>query len=123
MRPLDVAVLCLYLAGTVLFSTYFSRSQHNIRDYFITGRRMPWWAVMGSIVATETSTVTFISVPELAYGGDFTFLQLAIGSSAADSSSPSSSFPPMFAGSCSPCTNCSAAALDPASDDSPLRFS
>ena len=70
MRPLDVAVLCLYLAGTVVFSAYLSRSQHNIRDYFITGRRMPWWAVMGSIVATETSTVTFISVPELAYGGD-----------------------------------------------------
>ena len=41
MRALDVAVLCLYLAGTVLLSTYFSRSQHNIRDYFITGRRMP----------------------------------------------------------------------------------
>ena len=79
MRPLDVAVLCLYLAGTVLFSTYFSRSQHNIRDYFITGRRMPWWAIMGSIVATETSTVTFIGVQGLAYGGDFTFLQLAFG--------------------------------------------
>ena len=79
MRPLDVAVLCLYLAGTVLFSTYFSRSQHNIRDYFVTGRRMPWWAIMGSIVATETSTVTFIGVPGLAYGGNFTFLQLAIG--------------------------------------------
>ena len=79
MRALDVAVLCLYLAGTVLLSTYFSRSQHNIRDYFITGRRMPWWAIMGSIVATETSTVTFIGIPGLAYGGDFTFLQLAIG--------------------------------------------
>lgn len=40
---------------------------------------MPWWAIMGSIVATETSTVTFIGVPGLAYGGNFTFLQLAIG--------------------------------------------
>ena len=50
-----------------------------MRDYFLTGRRVPWWALLGSIVATETSTVTLISVPGYAFGGDLTFLQLALG--------------------------------------------
>ena len=79
MRTLDLTIVCLYLTGTILFSAYFSRSYRNIRDYFVTGRRMPWWAIMGSIVATETSTVTFISVPGFAYGANLTFLQLVVG--------------------------------------------
>ena len=79
MHTLDLIIVCLYLTGTILLSAYFSRSHRNIRDYFVTGRRMPWWAIMGSIVATETSTVTFISVPGFAYGADLTFLQLVVG--------------------------------------------
>ena len=79
MHTLDLTIVCLYLTGTILFSAYFSRSHRNVRDYFVTGRRMPWWAIMGSIVATETSTVTFISVPGFAYGADLTFLQLVVG--------------------------------------------
>ncbi len=79
MRPLDLAILATYLAGVVLLGTYFSRRQRSVQDYFVAGRRLPWWAIMGSIVATETSTVTFISVPGYAYSGDFTFLQLVIG--------------------------------------------
>lgn len=79
MHPLDLTVLAIYLAGIVAFGAYFSRSHHTIQDYFVSGKTIPWWAIMGSIVATETSTVTFISVPGYAYGTNFTFLQLVMG--------------------------------------------
>ena len=79
MRSLDLIVLTVYLLGLLLFGAYFSRSQRNVRDYFVTGRQIPWWAIMGSIVATETSTVSLISVPGFAYGADLSFLQLVIG--------------------------------------------
>lgn len=79
MRALDLTILIAYIVGTVLFGAYFSRSQKNVKDYFVSGESVPWWAIMGSIVATETSTVTFISVPGIAYGGNFTFMQLVIG--------------------------------------------
>ncbi len=79
MHPLDLTVLLLYLAGIVAFGAYFSKSHHTIQDYFVSGKTIPWWAIMGSIVATETSTVTFISVPGYAYGTDLTFLQLVMG--------------------------------------------
>jgi solute:Na+ symporter, SSS family len=78
MPVLDLAVIVVYIAGTVVFGAYVSRAQ-NVKDYFVSGRSVPWWAVMGSIVATETSTVTFISVPGYAFAGDFTFLQLVVG--------------------------------------------
>jgi SSS family transporter len=79
VHPVDLAVLAVYLAGIVAFGAYFSKSQHTIQDYFISGKNLPWWAIMGSIVATETSTVTFISVPGYAYGTNLTFLQLVMG--------------------------------------------
>ena len=79
MNPIDLTILVAYLVGTVLFGAWFSRSQKNVKDYFVSGQQVPWWAVMGSIVATETSTVTFISVPGYAYARDFTFMQLVIG--------------------------------------------
>ncbi|MBI2834386.1 MAG: hypothetical protein HYX76_08170 [Acidobacteria bacterium] len=79
MHPLDVAILVGYLTGTVLLGIYFSRSQHSVNDYFVSGHAIPWWAITGSIVATETSTVTFVSVPGYAFGADLTFLQLVIG--------------------------------------------
>ena len=60
MRSLDFIVLTGYIVSLLFFGAYFSRSQRNIRDYFITDRQIPWWAVMGSIVATETSTVTIL---------------------------------------------------------------
>jgi SSS family transporter len=75
----DFVVLVGYLLGTVLLGAWFSRSQKDVKDYFVGGRTVPWWAIMGSIVATETSTVTFISVPGLAYAGNWTFLQLVMG--------------------------------------------
>jgi SSS family transporter len=79
MHPADAAVLVLYLAGVVLFGLFVGRSQRTIKDYFTSGHRLPTWAILGSIVATETSTVTFISIPGVAYAGNYTFLQLALG--------------------------------------------
>ncbi len=79
MHLLDVIVLVVYFVGMVAFGAYFSKSHQTIQDYFVSGKRLPWWAIMGSIVATETSTVTFISVPGYAFGTDFTFLQLVMG--------------------------------------------
>lgn len=79
MSPLDLGVLLAYLAAIVAFGAWFSTRQHTIRDYFVSGRTLPWWAIMGSIVATETSTVTFISIPGFAYSTNFTFLQLVMG--------------------------------------------
>jgi SSS family solute:Na+ symporter len=79
MPPLDLIVIASYVAGVVLFGTFVSRSHRNVRDYFVGRHSVPWWAITGSIVATETSTITFISVPGFAFSGDLTFLQLAIG--------------------------------------------
>jgi SSS family solute:Na+ symporter len=79
MQMLDFVVLAAYLAGIVAFGAYFSTAQKTTRDYFLSGKTLPWWAIMGSIVATETSTVTFISIPGFAYLNNFTFLQLVIG--------------------------------------------
>lgn len=80
MRLLDLLILFGYLAGTVLFGVYVSRRQkRDVKDYFVSGQRIPWWAIMASIVSTETSSVTFISVPGFAFTGNFTFLQLVMG--------------------------------------------
>lgn len=86
LHPLDLVIIVVYMAGTLAVGWWFSRKQRNIRDYFLSDNNAPWWALMGSIVATETSTVTFISVPAFAFaanasgvGGDFSFLQLVIG--------------------------------------------
>lgn len=79
MQTLDLVIIATYLVGTVLLGAWFSRSQRNVKDYFVSGHQAPWWAIMGSIVATETSTVTFISVPGYAFANDFTFMQLVMG--------------------------------------------
>lgn len=79
MHAADLIVLVAYLAGVVAFGAWVGGAQRTVQDYFISGRRLPAWAIMGSIVATETSTVTFISIPGLAYASNFTFLQLVLG--------------------------------------------
>jgi len=81
VKALDLIIIFGYLIGIVLFGTWFSRKQKTTRDYFLGGRSVPWWAVAFSIVATETSTITFISVPGIAFarGGNFQFLQLVFG--------------------------------------------
>src|SRR5882724_3539905 len=81
MKALDLAIIFGYLIGIVLFGTWFARKQETTSDYFLGDRAVPWWAVAFSIVATETSTITFISVPGIAFarGGNFQFLQLVFG--------------------------------------------
>ncbi|MDQ1522491.1 MAG: solute:Na+ symporter, family, partial [Pyrinomonadaceae bacterium] len=81
MRALDLVIIFGYLAGITLFGVWFSGKQETTRDYFLGDRTVPWWAIAASIVATETSTITFISVPGVAFarGGNFQFLQLVFG--------------------------------------------
>ncbi len=84
IAPLDLVLLGVYLAGTVAFGLWMGRGARNANDYLLGNRDLPWWALLLSIVATETSTVTFLSVPALAYSarfgtGDLRFLQLPLG--------------------------------------------
>jgi SSS family transporter len=75
----DVAIIVLYLVGITLFGIRFRASQQTIRDYFLGGRTTPWWALALSIVATETSTLTVIGTPAVAFAGNLGFLQLVLG--------------------------------------------
>ena len=79
ISPIDFGILVLYLAGITLFGARFRREQQNLRDYFLGGRSAPWWALACSIVATETSTLTIIGTPAIAFGGNLGFLQLVLG--------------------------------------------
>ena len=75
----DLAVIVVYMAGVVLFGLWVGRGQRGVTDYMLGGRDLPWWALLLSIVATETSTVTFLSIPGFAFTRDFTWIQLAAG--------------------------------------------
>jgi SSS family transporter len=81
LGPIDLVIIVAYLAGVVAIGFWCRKRQKTTRHYFLAGRQLPWWAISGSIVATETSAITFISVPGIVYarGGDFTFLQLVFG--------------------------------------------
>lgn len=81
MRTLDLLIIFGYLVAITIFGVWFSRRQKTTKDYFLGDRSVPWWAIAASIVATETSTITFISVPGVAFarGGNFQFLQLVLG--------------------------------------------
>ena len=74
-----VLVLLVYVAAVTAFGSWLGRRRRSVQDYFLAGRSVPWWAIGACIVATETSTLTFVGVPGLAYTGDWTFLQLAAG--------------------------------------------
>lgn len=78
---LDATLLLGYLVATVLFGLWMGRGNRTLSDYTVGGRNVPWWAVLFSIVATETSTVTFLSVPGIVFGdpGNLTWLQLPMG--------------------------------------------
>ncbi len=76
---IDYLVLLLYFCGVAFFGIILSGRQKNTSDYFLGGHQIPWWAVLFSVVATETSTLTFISIPAVAYGGNLTFLQIVFG--------------------------------------------
>jgi len=79
MDKLDLAIIALYLAGITLFGLRFRKKQRTLRDYFLADRNIPWWAIALSIVAAETSTLTIISIPGLAYDTNLTFLQVVLG--------------------------------------------
>lgn len=79
MRLLDLAVIVAYLAGVTWFGAHFRQSQKSLKDYFLGGREAPWWAIALSIVSAETSTLTIIGTPPLAYGGSYVFLQVVLG--------------------------------------------
>jgi SSS family transporter len=79
LTSLDLAVIVAYLAGVTLFGIAFRRGQSTVRDYFLGGRTAPWWALALSIVATETSTLTIVGTPALAFAGNLTFLQFVFG--------------------------------------------
>jgi SSS family transporter len=75
----DYVIVAVYLVGVTLAGVWIAGRQTSSRDYFLGGKEMAWWSVGFSIVASETSTLTFISVPGLAYRGNMNFLQLAFG--------------------------------------------
>src|SRR5947207_15974291 len=79
MRSLDIAVIVAYFAAVMVFGLLLAGRQRDASDYFLGHRGLPWWALMLSIVATETSAVTVISIPGLAARGNLTFLQIAFG--------------------------------------------
>ncbi|MFW6160587.1 MAG: sodium:solute symporter, partial [Acidobacteriota bacterium] len=76
---IDYVIVALYLFGVSFFGIKVSGKQRSPEDYFLGGHKIPWWAVLFSVVATETSTLTFISIPAVAYSGNLTFLQIAVG--------------------------------------------
>ncbi len=79
LDKLDLAIIAIYLVGITLFGLRFRKKQRSLRDYFLADRNIPWWAICLSIVAAETSTLTIISTPGLAYDTNLMFLQLVLG--------------------------------------------
>src|SRR5260370_27580795 len=79
MRWLNLGIIAAYLAGITWFGARFRNSQRTLKDYFLGGKTAPWWAIALSIVSAETSTLTVIGTPPLAFQGNFAFLQLVLG--------------------------------------------
>lgn len=81
VETLDIIILLAYLLGMVGFGVWIGRKQKTAADFMLGSKDTPWWVILASIVATETSTVTFLSVPGIAYAaqGDMRFLQLPLG--------------------------------------------
>jgi len=75
----DWAVILLYVLGIIGLGVWFGKDQHNTRDYFLGSKNVPWWGIGLSIVAAETSALTIIGVPAMAYGGNIVFLQMIVG--------------------------------------------
>src|SRR3954465_5984010 len=75
----DWLVIFIYLGGIILLGVWFGKDQKNTRDYFLGSKNIPWWGIGLSIVAAETSALTIIGVPAIAYGGNIAFIPLIIG--------------------------------------------
>jgi Na+/proline symporter len=76
---LDLGVVVTYLVAITLFGARFRKGQRTLHDYFLGGRRLPWWAIALSVVSAETSILTIISTPGIAYSSNLNFLQLVMG--------------------------------------------
>src|SRR5260370_25014341 len=83
LSPFDLAAIAVYLVGILLFGLRFRSGKdpnaRSLRSYFLADQTIPWWAIALSIVSAETSTLTIISIPGVAFAGDFGFLQIVIG--------------------------------------------
>jgi SSS family solute:Na+ symporter len=79
LRWIDLLVIAAYLAGVTLFGAHFRKKQRSLSDYFLGGRRLPWWPLALSVVSAETSILTIISTPGIAYQSNLAFLQLVLG--------------------------------------------
>jgi len=83
LHPFDLGLIVVYLIGITLFGLRFrsgkDRNARSLRSYFLADQKIPWWAIALSIVSAETSTLTIISIPGVAFAGDFGFLQIVIG--------------------------------------------
>src|SRR5580698_2619572 len=79
LSSVDLSLVAIYLVGITLFGMHFRSKDRSLKNYFLADRTIPWWAIGLSIVAAETSTLTIISVPGLAYTGDWGFLQIVLG--------------------------------------------
>jgi SSS family solute:Na+ symporter len=79
LSTIDLGLVAIYLVAITLFGLQFRSKDRSLKNYFLADRRIPWWAIALSIVAAETSTLTIISVPGLAYTGDWGFLQIVLG--------------------------------------------
>ena len=78
-KTLDYVIIVVFLIGSALFGMLIGGKQKTVKDYFLGSKEIPWWAVCFSIVAAETSTLTFISIPGLAYLTNLNFLQVTFG--------------------------------------------
>ncbi|HVG09073.1 MAG TPA: sodium:solute symporter [Thermoanaerobaculia bacterium] len=76
---LDIAILVAYMAGMVLLGSWLGRGARDVAEYAVGGRDQSWWLILFSIIATETSAVTFLSIPGFAYERNFTWIQIALG--------------------------------------------
>src|SRR5271167_546080 len=83
LHAFDLALIVVYLIGITIFGLRFRSGSdpksRSLRSYFLADQTIPWWAIALSIVSAETSTLTIISIPGVAYAGDFGFLQVVLG--------------------------------------------
>src|SRR5207248_9189347 len=82
LSPIDLAIVAAYIVAMTVMGAWFTRKQKDLQAYFVGGRNVGWFMILVSIVATETSAVTFLSVPGVPYnpaGGNLTCLQLSFG--------------------------------------------
>jgi Na+/proline symporter len=79
LSAIDLAIVALYLVGITLFGLRFRKGEKSLKQYFLADKSVPWWAIALSIVSAETSTLTIISIPGLAYDTNFQFLQVVMG--------------------------------------------